>query len=227
MSDAQYVESGTILSSGQWLVLDSPHYEHPIECILKDINDDILALDVSDMPRDEYVSAPLFDSKITIYATNKSGHFEARVKFRSSAPLPETVFYIERPPVMERSQLREFVRVSEPLPVRYKTRNIYQGFNDTKESCLVNISGNGLCFVAQQEIPCPSKIALQIFDLPEMNILTTNADVIRCRPVPIPGGKIYHVGVFFGDYISNPDHTRLLRSLATLQRQHLSKGIRE
>lgn len=218
MSDSQTFSSKDILYSGQWVLLDSPHYEQPVEGILKEIKGNTITVDVSDLTPEEYTSAPLFDSKFTLYATNKNGHFEARVIFRGSSPLPDTLFSLECPEVMERTQQREFVRVPASLPVRYQILDSH-GISQARETSLVNISSTGLCFAADRMIPCPSAIALQISGLPGIDSLTLKSDAVRCRAVESNGAPVYHVGVYFGDYIPAADRDNLMKALIALQGQ--------
>ena len=65
-----------------------------------------------------------------------------------------------------------------------------------------------------------------IEDLPGMDELPISADAVRCMPVKVPAGCVYHVGVCFENYLSRPMRTHLLHAINVLQRQVLHKGIR-
>lgn len=211
---------------GQRMVLRIPHYEDPIEGRLFEIGVLYIAVEIPDFPIDDYINAPPADEPLTVNVFEKVGIYEAPSKYRSNALLPEKIFYIDKPECFRRQQQRAFVRVPAPLPIRYRTENIYSAYQKSYASTLIDISGSGLCFVSDKEIPVTATISLQIEELPILGKLSLIADVIRCREIKVPAGVIYHVGVCFEDYITRPDHNRLMRAISSLQRNHLRQGLR-
>lgn len=223
--DGKFIAADTILLPNQWVVIHSPHYPHPVESLITKIDDATLSASVDDLSHEEYVASPVRDSIVTIKLSNKSGHFETDVKYLGNSPLPQKIFFLERPTWLRHSQMREFVRIPATLSLIYKTRNIYNGFNNAKKTCLINISGNGLCFVTDKAINRSSTMSILIYGLPGIESLSLWADVIRCRQVTVPYGTVYQIGVCFQNYISRSQHTQLLHSLTTMQRKYLNKGI--
>ena len=220
------VEAANVLRIGQRIVLTTSQYENPIEAELGEIGALYLGIKVDSLTQDEYINAPVTDSPVTIKLFDRDGFFESNLKYRGNTLLPQKMFYIDKPEFFMRQQHRQYVRVPASLPIHYRTRNIYNGFNDPKDSTLVDISGNGLCFISDTEVLCPSTISIIISGLPKINAFPISADVVRCQPVEVPSGTVYHVGVYFDDYISRADRSRLLRALTALQRKHIQKGMK-
>lgn len=227
MAKGLRTDATDILRIGQRIVLTTPHYKQPIEGELVEIGVLYLGIAVNALTQDEYISAPVTGSPINVKVYDRDGLYQTTLNYRGNTLLPKKMFYIDKPEAFERQQHRQYVRIPVNLPIHYITRNIYNGFNDPKDSTLVNISGNGLCFISDTEIMCPSTISIIIEDLPNMGKLPISADVVRCQEIVTPlDNTIYHVGVSFEDYLTRADRSRLLRALTVLQRSHLQKGLR-
>lgn len=134
-------------------------------------------------------------------------------------PLNSTNF-IEK--IVRKQQQRRFVRVATPLPARIRLPNSRGGLRNPQETVTIDISGGGICFVAKEPIPVESQINLSVANLPGIGELNTSADVVRCTPISVLAGRIYHIGVSIEKSLTRGLQDKLIRSIFTLQRQYIA-----
>ena len=135
------------------------------------------------------------------------------------------IWYINKPLLLERQQQRRFVRVAAPLPARVRLPNSRGGLRNPQETVTIDISGGGLCFAAKEPVPLKSRIGLSVANLPGIGEINTTADVVRCTPVSVLAGRIYHIGVSIEKSISTGLQDKLIRSIFALQRKYLANGM--
>lgn len=145
--------------------------------------------------------------------------------YQSTAANDSSLWYINKPQLLESQQLRRFVRVPASLPARVRLPNEHGGLKNPQETVTLNISGGGVCFVAREPVPLKSCIGLSLAELPNIGELNLTADVVRCTPVSILAGRIYHIGVSLERTISRALQDRLIRSIFSLQRRQLAQGV--
>ena len=137
----------------------------------------------------------------------------------------DLIRYISKPEQLEKQQQRRFIRVPVPLPIQIKAPNVYGGFRNARSSVTIDISGGGLCFVSMEPIAPDSRIDLAVAGLPILNELSVLARVVRCTPVIVSAGCIYHIGVSLEESLSEVLQNKLIHSVFCLQRRYLSNGI--
>ena len=137
----------------------------------------------------------------------------------------DLIWYISKPEQLEKQQQRRFIRVPVPLPIQIKAPNVYGGFRNARSSVTIDISGGGLCFVSMEPIAPDSRIDLAVAGLPILNELSVLARVVRCTPVIVSAGCIYHIGVSLEESLSEVLQNKLIHSVFCLQRRYLSNGI--
>lgn len=137
----------------------------------------------------------------------------------------DLIWYISKPEQLEKQQQRRFIRVPVPLPIQIKAPNVYGGFRNARSSVTIDISGGGLCFVSMEPIAPDSRIDLAVAGLPILNELSVLARVVRCTPVIVSAGCIYHIGVSLEESLSEVLKNKLIHSVFCLQRRYLSNGI--
>ena len=137
----------------------------------------------------------------------------------------DIIWYISKPEQLEKQQQRRFIRVPVPLPIQIKAPNVYGGFRNARSSVTIDISGGGLCFVSMEPIAPDSRIDLAVAGLPILNELSVLARVVRCTPVIVSAGCIYHIGVSLEESLSEVLQNKLIHSVFCLQRRYLSNGI--
>ena len=218
------IVTDSLLTPGQLLLLETQHYEHPIEGLLMHINDKHMAVAVENLPDNEYSNTPPAGINLVLRFSGKQGHFEAETRFLGNSPLPQKLFFLERPSQIRSNRQREYFRVPTSLFVMYRTKNAFNIYTDMKRSTLVDISGNGLCFIADTAINRSTKVFLLINGLPGIDQLPITATVVRCRQIRVSAGYIYHIGVSFDDCMPNQMHNQLLGSLSKMQQNLISKG---
>ena len=161
---------------------------------------------------------------VSIAARQCIYRFESIFQSRDSDPSP--IWYINKPDLLERQQQqRRFVRVAAPLPARVRLPNSRGGLRNPQETVTIDISGGGLCFVAKEPVPLKSRIGLSVANLPGIGEINTTADVVRCTPVSVLAGRIYHIGVSIEKSISTGLQDKLIRSIFALQRKYLANGM--
>ena len=173
----------------------------------------------------EYLNAPESNATFQCAVTGDNCVYRFPAIFHGSAPLPDLIWYISSPAEIERQQNRRFVRVPIPLPIRVKLTNIYGSFNNAMETTLVDISGNGVCFVSKKPAETGSKIAIEIPDLPVLGTLHTTAVVKRCAAVEVLTSCVYHIGAYLEDDMDKNTQNKLIRCVFQLQRKYLEKGM--
>ena len=137
----------------------------------------------------------------------------------------DLIWYISKPEQLEKQQQRRFIRVPVPLPIQFKAPYVYGGFRNARSSVTIDISGGGLCFVSMEPIAPDSRIDLAVAGLPILNELSVLARVVRCTPVIVSAGCIYHIGVSLEESLSEVLQNKLIHSVFCLQRRYLSNGI--
>ncbi len=224
--DTPLIPAEDILQTGLAVKLQVAGAEPVYTGVLEDSGDQYLAIALDELPPEVYANAPAPDARIELRIAAGGGLYLAACGFRSCAPLPRQVWFVDRPAFVVRQQQREYVRVPALLPIRVKTKNIYGTFNDARETTSLDISGGGLCFANEEPLAVPMTIGLIIEDLPGLETFPIAADAVRCQAVVNnTGNTVYHVGVTFEPYLSRPLRARLLRAIAALQRTALSRGM--
>lgn len=209
----------------QQIYFHSAGYKKQIKGILVEFDEERIGIQLEDVPLAKYLKSPQKGQECNLFVYNETGYFTATVEYISQTQLPNKVFYFSVPKFFIRQQKRSFVRIPTNLPLQYQTRNKYNTFNNPVNTHTVDISGNGIRFVSTKKIQPTKTIRLEINDLPEIDSFLSLADVIRCIEIPIPTGKIYHIGVSFEKYLGFNEQTKLLHAINILQRNLLQKGI--
>ncbi len=191
---------------------------------ITEITDDYLAITMA-MTTKDYLDAPNSGDALQCAVAGDNCVYRFSTAYRSSTPLPDHNWYLTKPDYVDRQQNRRFVRVPTQLPIRVKLTNNYGGLKNAMETTLVDISGNGICFVSEKENPIDGKIAIEIADLPIIGTLQTNAVVKRCDVVVVPSGQVYHIGAYFGDDLRKGQEDKLIRCVFELQRKYLERGM--
>ena len=173
------------------------------------------------LPAALYLSLPLLNEPIHCQLTGGRGLYLFTTPYQGKTPLPQQLWRVEAPELIERQQQRRFVRVPVPLPLEVRSAS-----TPPQKTITIDISGNGVCFVCAKEVPIASIVGICIDDLPQFGQLQITAEVIRCTPVCVPAGIIYHVGVYMGSTLTAQAQERLVHCLFHLQRIYLQKGIR-
>ena len=144
--------------------------------------------------------------------------------YQSTPSLGSSIWYINKPVWLERQQQRRFVRIAAPLPARVRLPNSCGGLQNVQDTVTIDISGGGMCFVTNEPVAVSSRIGLSVANLPEIGELNLMADVVRCTPVNVLAGRIYHIGVSIEKTISGAIQNKLIRSIFCLQRQYIANG---
>lgn len=220
------VPAEQVFQIGQSIKIQRPGYDQEIVGILNEIGQLYIGIAIDNMTNAAYANAPEVDTPLLLCIAAPSCLYLAKSAFRGVAPLPDKIWFVNKPDAAERQQLREYIRIPALLPIHLKTQNVYGTFNNATETTTLDISGGGLCFAASSPLPVASKISLVITDLPGFDAFPVEGKIIRCTEVITDlGHTVYHIGVSFDGYLSSPLQARLLRAITTIQRQALSRGM--
>lgn len=177
------------------------------------------------MTDEVYAQSPQQNASFHAALTSDTCTYHFDTQFTSSAPLPDHIWYMTEPASMVRQQSRSFVRVPAQVPVRVRLKNALGGLKNPKETDLVDLSGDGLCFISEEEVLLDSEVAVELPDLPEFGDLRTTVIVRRCAEHTRPTGVIYHIGAQMTENLTKPERMKLERCLAQLQRDYLKRGL--
>ena len=179
-----------------------------------------------DIPIGKYVNTPEVGQVFQCHLTGAGCVYHFAVPYRSAAPLPDTVWYLDLPTSAERIQLRDFVRVPIPMSIDVKLPGDHGSLKDYREVALIDISGGGLCFVHDEPLIMDAALAVRVPDLPHIGTLETQGTIRRATPIETNLGMTYHIGISFGDALSNRERERLVQSIYQLQQSYLRKGLK-
>ena len=179
-----------------------------------------------DVPVGKFVDTPETGQVFQCHLTGSGCVYHFDVPYRSSSPLPDTLWYLDLPEGAERIQLRDFVRVPIPMSIDVKLPGNHGSLKDYREVALIDISGGGLCFVHDEPLIMDAPIAVRVPDLPHIGTLETEGTIRRATPIETNLGMTYHIGVSFGDVLSNRERDRLVQSIYQLQQSYLRKGLK-
>ena len=148
--------------------------------------------------------------------------FVAIFKEPKSQPLP--VWILQKPPVVERFQKREFVRVKVTRPIVVHPLDEEGSVQSMLTTNTVDISGGGVCFVVFSPLTVGNRVTMDIDNLPNMELMQVIGEAGRCQPVDVAGIKVYHVGVRFLA-MDTAAQAKLVRFVFELQRRELKMGL--
>lgn len=191
---------------------------------LKEITLDRLILEMM-MTDEVYAHGPGTNAKFRCAAPSEKCTYRFESIFRGSSPLPDHIWFMDRPAFVVRQQKRDFVRVPSPLPMRVTFFNDYGGKNKAKETTLVDISGNGAAFVWKEEVEDGTEVEIEVPDLPVIGTLQTKAVVMRSIDRTALATPVYHIGVHFLGHLDKREHNKLVRSVFLMQRKYLERGL--
>lgn len=137
-------------------------------------------------------------------------------------PIP--VWVLKKPPVVERFQNREFVRVKVTRPIVVHPLDDEGSVQPLVTTNTVDISGGGVCFVIFEPLKVGNRVTLDIDNLPDMELMRIMGEVVRCQSVEVAGVELYHVGVKFLA-LTEVEQNKLVKYVFELQRQHLKMGL--
>lgn len=179
-----------------------------------------------DIPVGKYINTPKAGQMFQCHLTGAGCVYHFAVSYRSAAPLPDTVWYLDIPESAERIQLRDFVRVPIPMSIEAKLPGDHGSLKDYREVALIDISGGGLCFVHDEPLIIDARLAVRVPDLPHIGMLDTEGTIRRATPIETNLGMTYHIGIAFGDALSKRERERLVQSIYQLQQSYLRKGLK-
>jgi c-di-GMP-binding flagellar brake protein YcgR len=156
---------------------------------------------------------------LEIYFHDESSAYSLRtvIQERTSIPLP--LFILDFPDDIRKIQRRNFVRISDNLPLEYQLVSV-NCLSDFKPGNLLNISGGGLCFRTKEKLEQDTRLYL-LLKLPDGQI-NTFARVLRVSA--IENNIYYSVSVEFQN-ISENERDSIIRHIFNKQRTMRQKGL--
>ena len=170
---------------------------------------------------------PRKGSKIYALAVGDQCRYRFFATYLGAARLDERipVWMLTRPETVERHQNREFVRVRVDLRVRARIVAEDGTIGAPIETRTLDLSGNGVAVVMDHPVKVDSKLALEIFDIPNVGLLEIMGRVARCQRVMLDEEHaVYHVGVIL-EHLPRRTSNAIVRYLFSVQRRAIAKGI--
>lgn len=217
------VKTSSVLKVGQLLEVGIFGELETYKSRVEDINDDSIVID---MPFDsrKIPVIPTAGSRVQTKIIADTCAFRFTSNYISSGMNPIPVWTISKPPVVERFQNREFVRVKITRPIVVRVVDEDGTMQPMVTTNTVDISGGGLCFVMFNVIKIGTRVNMKMDNLPHIELLSLMGEVVRCHEVDVSGIKVYHVGVKFIDF-PRQDQNKLIRFLFQMQRKSLALGL--
>lgn len=179
----------------------------------------------TEMSDEQFVSSPRVDTPFHAVACGDKCTYHFDTAFVASSPLPSHLWYMAVPDVVVRRQIRHHVRVPIALSMRVNYESAYGTFQAPKETTLVDISGNGVCFISTVAVEKDSRIVIEVDELPVVGKLRAIARVKRCAEFVFLTDTVYHVGAILEEHLERGQQDKLIKSLFQLQRGYLQRGL--
>ena len=179
-----------------------------------------------DITPEKFANAPAAGHIFACHLTGAGCVYHFAVPYRSSSPLPDTIWYLDLPESAERIQLRDFVRVPIPMEIEVKLPGDHGSLKDYRTADLIDISGGGLCFVNDEPVIEGASLVVRVPELPHIGTLETEAHIRRSTPIDTTLGMTYHIGVSFDDALTKREQERLVQSIYQLQQSYLKRGLK-
>ncbi len=223
----ELIKAGEILKIGQRIEFyvgdDDEKYTSRIEDMTK--TELIVAMP---MNKQGVPVIPMSGEKLYALAAGDSCRYRFFTKYLGATRVDGgnfAVWKISRPEEVERHQNRQFVRIRVNQRVQVRVIDEEGKIKDPEMTRSVDLSGNGICFISRNPMRIGNKVALEIFDIPDVGVLEVMSHVVRCTEVENgSGAKLFHVGVGF-EQLSRTTVNKIVRYLFTVQRRSIAKGI--
>ena len=224
----ELVKAEEILKLGQrvefYVDADDTRYASRIE----DITDD--GLEVAMPISSKHVPViPVINEKIYGVAIGNQCRYRFFTVFKGIGRKDDRIpiWHLTMPKTVERFQNREFVRVKVNMTARIRIVDEDGTINDSETVSVLDLSGGGICFSLDREIPNTAKIGLELLGIPEAGTIDVMCHVVRVAPVERSDGSvIYHVGAAF-QHLPRATSNKIVRYLFAVQRANIAKGIKE
>lgn len=213
-----------LLANGKGIFLVSDSMEQSVKGCIVSTTEELLTCKMQ-MDDARYANSPESGTILHCAVPDDSCTYRFEACYQSSTALPEKLWYIKSPTVVYREQSRKFVRVPAILPMIVRFKNAYGGSREPQKTTMVDISGNGICFISPEEASENSPVEIVIPELPSYGELRTMAIVCRCQEKKVLNHVVYQVGAMFTDHLSPANKMKLERALTQLQREYLKRGM--
>lgn len=151
-----------------------------------------------------------------------SSAYEFTATYKNIANIPIPVWVIEISDTVEKCQNREFVRVKLQIPLKI-TPTLEDGSRAKSfKTTSIDLSGNGLSFITQQEIPLGSKLILETSSIAAIGRISIFIEVKRCF---LAKDNYYVIGSKFVN-LPRITQNKLVKYLFTKQREIIAKGVK-
>lgn len=222
----ELLRAGDILQSGMRLefYIEDDELERYESRILELGSKQIVVTVPKDRTGQGLAIQPLTDFKALIL--DKSCRYVFSTVFEKETVLDDReAWFITKPKNIIRYQNRDNVRVRANLNLVVRMVDEEGAIGDPLKVPMIDISGGGLCFVAEKYVNPGTQIGVEIRNMPEVGSVEVMGRVVRCHPVDTTGRHpIYHVGVAFGE-LPRAVTNKIIRFIFSVQRKDLAKGI--
>ena len=208
------------LHSGQGVHVNASCFGHEVtfEGQLADFSARYLAITL-DIEARTFLSAPPTGTPVSVSVTGNGCVYRFQTVFRGSSKLPVMSWFVDRPSIVLRVQMRRFARVPIVLPLKVQLPDKAGILQPEESAMLVDISGGGLCFASVEAVPVEARIAVDIPELPIYGMLKSEAFVRRCTEAAREktSQRVYHVGASLEESLTKAQQEMLIRAVFEIQ----------
>lgn len=192
---------------------------------IEDLNEKHLILA---MPMDEKRRPiiPLTGTSISGRVAANYSMYKFNTVYQDKAAAPIPVWIVSLPKKIEKHQTREFVRIQTIFPLQVQVEDAESGdWMPPYHTKSIDISGNGIRFFMNQDIPEGAKILIKTEELPIVGSMQVCCEVVRSEK-PRFNESVFWIA---SKFISLPKKTQLslIRFIFQKQREMIAKGISE
>lgn len=223
----ELVKTKDVLKIGQRLEFFVGGSDERYTSRIEDITDDKLIVAMP-MTKELVPVIPRSGEKLYALAIGDQCRFRFFTTFESSGKINDVlpIWYLKKPETVERHQNRAFVRIPVNLFVTVKLIDEEGTIAEPVRTPIVNLSGNGICFVMNKPISVGTNAGLELNDIPGIGTVEVMSIVARCTTIKRDGDTdIYHIGASFQD-LPRATTNKIVQYLFSVQRQHIARGVK-
>ena len=211
------------LAVGQRLEIFTYNGEIGYKSRIEDITKDRLMVA---MPTDEkgFTIIPSLGERLLCRATTTATSYVFFANYLDKGRSPIPVLFLTKPETVEKMQKREFVRVQVNRSIVIRPVDEEGALGDMVLTTTVDLSGGGVGIINDFPLPLDSMVAIEMANIPGIELLKLMGRVVRCVPVDSGGKKRYRIGLRFLEF-SRGDQNKMIRYIFDVQRKILAKGI--
>lgn len=222
----ELIKAKDVLKVGQRLEFYVDDSDERYTSRIEDMNDRQLLVAMP-MSKQLVPIIPRSGEKLYALAVGTQCRYRFFTTFEGSGKVDDyiPIWYVTRPKMVERHQNRAFVRIPVNLPVTVKLVDEEGTISEPIKTKIVDLSGNGICFVMDKPVKVGTCAGLEMNDIPDIGSIEVMSYIARCLPVEREGQPtLYHIGASFQN-LPRAVTNKIVRYLFAVQRDRIVRGV--